>query len=196
MPKKSLAAGGLAAPGRGIHVSINGLAGEIRSTHETITKRLTEASVQPSGQKRGFPVYRLGDVWRAMTGQTPEGVRDPEKLLPFERHAHYKAEREKIDFERELGLLIPATDLERVLAHVFKCVSRNYDTLPDILERDGALTAAALAVVERRLDAARRELRAAITEGLNDSDAVAGHNGIDDSEHVGDAGTAASGETE
>lgn len=182
------------APGKGIHVSITAMAGEVSSTRETITKRLADANVLQSGTRGGFPVYRLKDVLRALN-QTTGGQLDPDKLPAFERNAHYKAEREKLDFERELAQLIPATDVERGYSHVFKCVARVFDTLPDTLERDCGLSAAALAVVEKHLDAARLELHADLNRGFDNDDA-AGNGADSDSEHVGNSETVAAHEAE
>lgn len=183
------------APGRGVHVSIAAMAGEVSSTRETITKRVADANVKPSGERNGKPLYRLKELLFALYQAGLDGKLDPEKLPAFERHAHYKAEREKIEFERELGQLIPAAEVERANSHIFKCVARVFDTLPDTLERDCGLNPQTLAVVERHLDAARLELHTEVNRGLDDSD-TAGNGGDSNSEHVGDIEASASSEAE
>lgn len=191
MPKANKAT----APGKGVHVTITAMAGEVSSTRETITKRIADANLQPSGQRGGFPVYRLKELLAALH-QTTDGYRDPDKLPAFERNAHYKAEREKLDFERELGLLVPFQDVERSNAHIFKCVARSYDTLPDILERDCGLTPAALAVVERHLDAARLELHADVNRDIENDVDAAGNGANGEGDDVGNPEAAPPGETE
>ena len=171
MTKKQSKIGALGAPDKGTHMSVAAMALEVSSTHETITKRIADAKLQPSGQRRGFPVYRLKDLLRAIN-QTTDGKLDPEKLPPFERQAHFKAEIAKLNFERELARLIPAGKVEHGYAHIFKTVARVFDTLPDTLERDCGLTPATLAVVERHLYAARLELHLELNTGLGNDDAT------------------------
>lgn len=183
------------APGKGVHITVTQLAGEISSTRETITKRIADANLQPSGRRGAHPVYRLKDLLTAVN-QTTDGQRDPDKLPPFERHAHYKALREKLDYDREFGILIPAADVERSNAVIIKSVAKAYDTLPDVLERDCGLAPSVMAVVERHLDAARLELHDATTRNLAHEFDAAG-NGVDNSgEHPGTFEAAAPGETE
>jgi Protein of unknown function (DUF1441) len=177
---------------RGVHVSISAMANEVGHARETIRKRLADAGVKSSGERSGNPLYRLRDMLRALN-QTTDGKRDPDKLPPFERHAHFKAEHAKICFERELRQLIPAAEVERGYAHIFKTTARVFDTLPDTLERDCGLSPAALVVVEKHLDAARVELHAELNRSSNEPEGT--ENIVDgDSECVGDFEASSPGE--
>lgn len=150
--------------GHGTHLSISGLSLEFGMTRETIAKRLGEARIAPSGKRNGYAVYRLRDVVKALTGQnTEDGKQDPEKLKPFERQAHYKAELDRLKLEQELRELIPRIEVEQEQARAFRIVSLMLDTLPDVLERDCGLAAAHINRVERAVDEVREGLFADLT---------------------------------
>jgi hypothetical protein len=149
----------------GLHVSVTTLAAEFGVTRETAARRIADAGVKPSGKRAGYPVYRLKDVWGAVLGQTSEdGTQDPDKLDPFKRQAHYKAEHLKLQVESEQRELIPRIEVEQEQARILRVVALFLDTLPDILERDCGLAAAMIVAVEKRLDQMREELHKALTE--------------------------------
>ena len=139
----------------GTHLSVRAFCEEFERDRETIAKRVRELELVPSGKKGGYPVYRLRDL--AKTLGTGEGF-DPDKLRPFERHAHYKAELDKIKLETERRELVPRLEHEAELARAFKHVARTFDVLPDVVERDAGAGPLAVARIERVLDEARTEL--------------------------------------
>lgn len=161
----------------GVHLSIRAFADETSMDRATVVKRLTSANIQPSGKRGGHPVYRLKDLLHASVMTTEDGSLDPDKLKPFERHAFYKAEREKLQLQVEQGELLSSLHVEQRFASVFKVVAEALDTLPDVLERDCGAAPLLLAKIEQRLDAARDELYARLTEHTEDDvhvDAQAG----------------------
>lgn len=79
-------------------------------------------------------------------------------MLPADRLAHWKAENERIKFEQETGQLIPAADVAREFSLLVKSVVMVLETLPDILERDCALTPAAVTRVQEVIDDLREQM--------------------------------------
>lgn len=151
---------------QGLHVSVSQLAAEFGVTRETAARRIADAGVESSGKRGGYPVYRLKDVWSAVLGQvSADGVADPDKLDPFKRQAHYKAEHLKLQVETEQRELIPRIEVEQEQARILRVVALFLDTLPDVLERDCGLAAAMIVAVEKRLDRLREEMHKALSEG-------------------------------
>lgn len=130
--------------------SISALAEEFGVDRRTVKRRLE--GIPPAGETNGHPAWRLRDVAVAVMGaqvaDDPEGY-DPDKLHPTDRLSHYRAEREKIKWEAEQRISIPAPEVERVVASAFKALSQGLDTIPDVLENDCALGAAE---VERTIE--------------------------------------------
>jgi hypothetical protein len=147
---------------RGIHLSISAFAAEVSSTRETISKRIADAKLKPSGKRGGHPVYRLKDLFKAVY-QAGDGGIDPDKLDPFQRKAHYQAEHEKLQLETDRGQLVPAIEVEAKFAANFKTMAQWLDTLPDVLERDCGASPVLLAKIERRIDGLREELYQQLT---------------------------------
>jgi len=150
---------------QGLHVSISTLAAEFGVTRETAAKRIADAGIEPSGKRGGHPVYRLKDAWSAVLGQiADDGTPDPDKLDPFKRQAHYKAEHLKLQLEAEQRELVPRIEVEQEQARILRVIALVLDTLPDVLERDCGLAASMIIAVEKRLDQAREEMHKALTE--------------------------------
>jgi hypothetical protein len=150
--------------GRGTHLSIRALADELGVDRDTVSRRLTAASVKPSGKRGGYPVYRLKDVIKAVLSSGEDGGIDPDRLEPFQRKAHYQAEHEKIALERERGELVPVMEIERAYGLIFTTFAQAMDTLPDLLERDAAATPMQLVEIEKVIDRTREELYRALIE--------------------------------
>lgn len=148
---------------QGIHLSVTAFAKEFSSTRETVTKRIADARLSPSGKRGGFPVYRLKDLFKTVYQSAADGGVDPDKFDPFQRKAHYQAEHEKLSLETERGQLIPAIEVEAQFAANYKVMSHWVDTLPDILERDCGLNQMALAKLEQRMDRLREDLYRQLT---------------------------------
>jgi hypothetical protein len=143
---------------RGLHVSITQLSEETGKTRETISRKLAAAKVPPSGEVRKLAVYRLRDALRALYLGLDDGSIDPDKLDPHSRHAHYKAEREKQSLATDAGELILREAYRDEVARVAKLVSQSLDAIPDLLERDCALTPEQVMRVQRELDKLRESL--------------------------------------
>lgn len=150
---------------QGLHVSVSTLAAEFGVTRETAARRIADAGVKASGKRGGYPVYRLKDVYSVVLGQAGEdGAVDPDKLDPFKRQAHYKAEHLKLQLETEQRELIPQIEVEQEQARILRVVAMFLDTLPDVLERDCGLAASMIIAVEKRIDQVREEMHKALVE--------------------------------
>lgn len=156
---------------RGVHLSISSFAEEFGITRETAAKRIAAAKLKPSAKRSGHPVYRLRDIIE-LTRVDESGQIDPEKLTPFERHAHYRAEHEMLVVGTMRGELVPRIEVEQEQARLMKVVSQTFDTLPDRLERDCALTPQMVATVEHSLDQARSEMHKIAAEAEPEDDAA------------------------
>ena len=90
------------------------------------------------------------DILRELLGRTtaPELV-DIDKMLPPDRKAWFQSERERLKFQQETGELIPASTVTREFSSMAKAVVQVLETLPDILERDCAMTPAAVVRVQK-----------------------------------------------
>ena len=77
---------------------------------------------------------------------------------PFRRKASLQGEQIELRLAVERGDLLPANDVRDVFAEGFKVVRLALETLPDVLERDAALTPVQVAACERVLDKTREEL--------------------------------------
>lgn len=157
--------------GRGVHLSVRGLAEETGFDRDTVAKRLSAAKVKPSGKKGGHPVYRLKDALKAIYAfSDADGGIDPDKLEPFQRKAHYQAEHEKLKLQTERGELVPRLEAEQDVARIVKIMVRTFDGLPDKLERDRGATPALVQAIEQELDACREKMYAEITASDDDAE--------------------------
>lgn len=151
--------------------SIARLADEFGIDRRTATKRIRDAGIPPSAKRGGHDVYRLGDVAAALvgmpTGPGADGVIDPRDLPPMERRAFFQSENERLKVEQTVGKLIPAAEVEVDYAALIKMVVQQLDTLPDVLERDCALTPKQVEAVQKSCD----ELRQAMWETVTADDA-------------------------
>jgi hypothetical protein len=148
---------------RGVELSISQIAAGWGVTRETAAKRIDAAVVQPSGKRGGYPVYLLQDAVRAM-GFSEAGGDEPDRMDPYKRQAHYKAELDRLKLEQETRELIPRIEVEQEQARTMRTVALMLDTMPDVLERDCGLSGETLARVERSIDDCREQLHKQLTE--------------------------------
>lgn len=146
----------------GVFLSLSALATEFGFARETIKRQLDQAGIEPSRMRAGFPTYRLRDAiaaWRV----SPDAAVDVDALPPYQRKAHYQAEREKLQLLTEHDELVARVDVEREQARIINILARALDTLPDILERDVGATPQQLQKIEQHCDRARNEIYAELT---------------------------------
>ncbi len=148
----------------GLHMSLRQIAEETGLDRDTVQKRIAAANIVPSGKRGGHPVYRLKDCIKAVMLTDEEGRTDPDKLEPYQRQAHYKAELDRLKLEQETRELIPRIEVEQEQARIMRSMSLTLDTLPDVIERDCGVGAETLARIERSIDECRENLYKELSE--------------------------------
>lgn len=79
-------------------------------------------------------------------------------MSPQDRKAWYQSENERLKFEAASRELIPIDEVAREYTSLAKAVVMMLETLPDILERDCALTPTAVTRVQVNIDDLRDEM--------------------------------------
>lgn len=147
--------------------SISRLASEFGMDRKTVAKRLRDGGVAPAGKRDGYDVYRLADVAPYLVGTVvggAPGAVDPRDLPPTDRRAYYQSENERIKVEVSTGSLVPAAEVEADYAELIKTVVQFFDTLPDVLERDCALSPEQVMQVQNTCDRFRQGMYEKVTE--------------------------------
>lgn len=156
-------------------LSIRRLSDEFGMARETISKRLRDANVTPTGERNGYPVYRLRDACPAIlhgVGYDEDGVRDPKSLPPEQRNAWFQSENKRMDVEIRARQLIPAAEHEADLATMAKDLAQFLETLPDQLERDVGLAPEQVEAMHQQIDRRRQELYDRIVTGADGEQAA------------------------
>ncbi|ENU1220430.1 DUF1441 family protein [Enterobacter hormaechei] len=110
-------------------------------------------------------VYELGPAIQALL--TPS-VKENGEMSPQDRKAWYQSENERLRFEEASRELLPVDEVAREYASLAKAVVMVLETLPDILERDCALTPTAVTRVQIIIDDLRDEMARKIQESDSD----------------------------
>lgn len=138
----------------------------------TVRKRIEASGISPAGQVRGNPVYALRDVGPALFQEEMQGnsnpLQDPSQMPPKERKDWFQSENERVKLEKEQRGLIPVSEVVAVYSAMTKSVVQVLEVIPDILERDCALTPQAVAAVQSTID----DLRATLAERTYEACAV------------------------
>jgi len=146
----------------GIECSLSQLATEFGLDRATARKRLAANNIQPSGQRGGYPTFRLRDVILALTtGQAQKGLAD---LNPYERRAYVASERDLLKLDVERGNLLAAEDVREEIGRIVKIVVRSISTVADRLERDKRVSPDVVIYVDGVMSALRDEIAAAVAE--------------------------------
>lgn len=140
--------------------SLNQLSREFGIARETVSRRLHEAGVNASGERRGHPVFRVRQAAEAIL-MPPRGqsgfTNDPDRMSPKERADWFKSENDRLKFERESGMAVYSDEAREQMAVIAKTGLQVLETLPDILERDFSLDTEIIISVEERIDALRQQ---------------------------------------
>lgn len=135
--------------------NINQLAGITGVHRQTVAARLKNLEPAP-GSNSKHKLYLVTDVLTEL--MVPTISASAEDMTPSDRLAHWKAENERIKFEQDTKQLIPAEDVAREYSLLAKSVVMVLETLPDVLERDCAMTPAAVSRVQSIIDDLRDQL--------------------------------------
>lgn len=137
--------------------SLNQFSREFGIARETVAKRLSDANVKPSGERRGHPVYKVKDASMAilLPQVTPGSFDNPDLMAPSDRRHWYASELDKTKLQREQGLLVSVEDCREQLVEVIMAGLPIFDSLADELERDFGLPPEIITKVEEKVDALR-----------------------------------------
>lgn len=145
-------------------LNLNQLANITGLHRQTVSSRLANVRVA-AGSNAKLKLYSVVDILTELISRTadPETV-DIDKLLPQDRKAWFQSERERLKFQMETAQLIPASDVRREFSSMAKAVVQVLETLPDILERDCALSAQATERVQSIIDDLRDQMAQKVFE--------------------------------
>lgn len=113
--------------------------------------------------RRGMPIVQKGGKgvswqidllaaaqWRFGV-QASGGSIDPESLEPMQRRAWYEGETKRRELQVRDRELIPAADVERVVATAFAALASDIQSIPDNLERRSGISSDVAEAVEAAL---------------------------------------------
>lgn len=103
------------------------------------------------------------------TGDQPPPGATPAELKTFyqAKQAEQGYIKTRTENARSAGELLDRGDVERTIIDAFKVVAHYLDSIGDILERDGVITHAEVAGVDRSVDSIREQMAAALREITN-----------------------------
>lgn len=147
-------------------LNINQIAALTDLHRQTIAARLADVPLAP-GSNEKLKLYSVQSILISLLSRSPEPTQtDVSKMEPQDRKAWFQSERERLKFEQETMQLIPASDVARDYAAIIKSVVQVLETLPDILERDCALSPMAVNRVQDIID----DLRDQMAQKIFDAD--------------------------
>ena len=147
-----------------MQINVSQLAELVGMNRNLVARRLRELELV-AGNGENLKVYELGPALQALL--TPS-VKENGDMSPQDRKAWYQSENERLRFEAASRELIPADEVAREYAALAKAVVLVLETLPDILERDCALTPKAVQLVQDKIDDLRDEMARKIQESDSD----------------------------
>ncbi|WP_456071485.1 DUF1441 family protein [Enterobacter quasiroggenkampii] len=147
-----------------MQVNVSQLAELVGMNRNLVARRLRDLELV-AGNGENLKVYELGPALQALL--TPS-VKENGEMSPQDRKAWYQSENERLKFEEASRELLPVDEVAREYASLAKAVVMVLETLPDILERDCALTPTAVTRVQIIIDDLRDEMARKIQESDSD----------------------------
>lgn len=137
-----------------INVNVSQIADLLGMNRHMVARRLQ--SVKPvGGNEVNLKLYRLSTALQTLIAPS---VLEQGEMSPQDRKAWYQSENERLKFETAVRELIPAHEAKRVFVLMVKTMIMVLETLPDVLERDCALSPAATERVQESVDNLRDTL--------------------------------------
>lgn len=130
-------------------LTISELAQAFSMSRDTTRDRLRNARLKPGGKRRGVDVYDLRDAAAALTAEGSNA---------FQQRARLQGQLLELELQRRRGDLCLFSDVEAAFGSAFKIVGEFFDTMPDVMERAGAMDGPQLAKLEKILDELREAL--------------------------------------
>ena len=135
-------------------VNVSQLAELVGMNRNLVARRLRELELV-GGTGENLKLSELGPALQALL--TPS-MKENGEMSPQDRKAWYQSENERLKFEEAQRQLLPVDEVAREYATLAKTVSMVLETLPDILERDCALTPTEVSRVQAIIDDLRDEM--------------------------------------
>lgn len=145
-------------------VNVSQLAELVGMNRNLVARRLRELELV-GGNGENLKMYELGPALQALL--TPS-MKENGEMSPQDRKAWYQSENERLKFEEARRDLIPAFEVAREYTTLAKILIIGLEVLPDILERDCALTPAAVVRVQQEIDKMRDEIARKVQESESD----------------------------
>ncbi|AMO55640.1 hypothetical protein GZ77_09090 [Endozoicomonas montiporae] len=146
------------------HWNITQLAEAFGVSRDTVRKRLKQANVLPVDQKRNAPLYLVADAAKAVFAPAPGvdgdygGYDSLDKMPPKDRKDWFDSERSRVALEKEVGQLIPNSEVAEGYADFVSAIVDPLDSLTDLLERKCGLSGDVLERVQSEVDAIREQM--------------------------------------
>lgn len=147
-------------------VNVTQLAELVGMNRNLVARRLRDME-RAGGNGENLKLYELGP---ALQGLLMPSMKENGEMSPQDRKAWYQSENERLKFEAASRELIPVEEVAREYASLAKAVVMVLETLPDILERDCALTPAAVTHVQSTIDDLRDEMARKVQESESDEE--------------------------
>lgn len=155
---------------KNLRLNINQLAAMTDLHRQTIAGRLSQVPLAP-GSNPKLKLYSVLDILTVLLTRTAEPSQQKvDDYLPQDRKAWFQSERERLKFEQETAVLIPASDVSREYSAIAKAVVQVLETLPDILERDCGLPPAAVSRVQDVIDDLRDQMAQRVFDADTDDE--------------------------
>lgn len=145
-------------------VNVTQLAELVGMNRNLVARRLRDMELA-GGNGENLKLYELGPALQALL--TPS-MKENGEMSPQDRKAWYQSENERLKFEAASRELIPVEEVAREYASLAKAVVMVLETLPDILERDCALSPTAVTRVQVIIDDLRDEMARKVEESESD----------------------------
>lgn len=143
---------------KNLRLNINQLAAITDLHRQTVASRLTNVEPAPGSNAR-LKLYSVLDILKELLSRTTASeLVDVDNMLPPDRKAWFQSERERLKFQQETSELIPVAEVSREFSSMAKAVVQVLETLPDILERDCAMTPSAVVRVQKVIDDLRDQI--------------------------------------
>ncbi|WP_329502688.1 DUF1441 family protein [Klebsiella aerogenes] len=155
---------------KNFRLNINQLAAMTDLHRQTIAGRLSQVPLAP-GSNPKLKLYSVLDILTVLLTRTADPSQQKvDDYLPQDRKAWFQSERERLKFEQETAVLIPASDVSREYSAIAKAVVQVLETLPDILERDCGLPPAAVSRVQEVIDDLRDQMAQRVFDADTDDE--------------------------
>jgi DNA-binding Lrp family transcriptional regulator len=135
-------------------INVTQLAELVGMNRNMVARRLRETEMD-GGNGENLKQYELGKALRVLIMPS---VQENGEMSPQDRKAWYQSENERLKYESAARELIPADECADVYRTMCKGLVIVLETLPDLLERDCALTPTATKYVQDKIDDFRDHL--------------------------------------